>query len=686
MKRWKQAFLSIIVAGCMVLPAGCAMPVQAPAPAPEDATAEVPETAAETQAAEADSTAAEAADTAVAPVEITADSGYEAAIFDTSYVHTVDVSIAPEDWELLLAEPLEKEKFQADVTIDGETITQVSFATKGNYSLLFVAEQPDSDRYSYRINFGKFVDDQTYHGLDKLSLNNQFSDATYMRDYICYRLFRQLEVDAPLTSYVWLTVNGEDRGLYMAVEDMDKGHLKRVYGGEGVIYKPEPKDIDLTPDSLRVFMETGENPQAQAQVHGADLSYTDDEFDSYPDILKNAETKAQDEDKAEVIAALKALSEGRPEDAFDTDEVVRFFAAHNFVLNYDSYTGAMLHNLLLTEQDGKLSLLPWDYNSAFGTFRYGLDASVYEDATDLLNTGIDTPLIGTTDEARQAWAWIPADSAYLEAYHDALQILLATYFESGEFGREVDEIAGMILPYVEKDPTAFYTAEEFEQAVAVMKEFNLRRAESVRRQLDGALAADSAQQAAEDKVDAADVKIDDMGSLPHAGEGQNMAAAGAEQNAAAAEDAELADIMKIAEITDRAIPVGDVTDFYYTYENINYNAFYQRYRFYVEDGKYMFHHETRERPGDYGWTTEEDITAEGTYELSEADWMRVMALLQNGKVSERNDDDVVDGDDGPWTFIYWKGDKDTIQVFNFASYGDRSAFVKFCEELAARGA
>ena len=293
MKRWKQAFLSIIVAGCMVLPAGCAMPVQAPAPAPEDATAEVPETAAETQAAEADSTAAEAADTAVAPVEITADSGYEAAIFDTSYVHTVDVSIAPEDWELLLAEPLEKEKFQADVTIDGETITQVSFATKGNYSLLFVAEQPDSDRYSYRINFGKFVDDQTYHGLDKLSLNNQFSDATYMRDYICYRLFRQLEVDAPLTSYVWLTVNGEDRGLYMAVEDMDKGHLKRVYGGEGVIYKPEPKDIDLTPDSLRVFMETGENPQAQAQVHGADLSYTDDEFDSYPDILKNAETKAR---------------------------------------------------------------------------------------------------------------------------------------------------------------------------------------------------------------------------------------------------------------------------------------------------------------------------------------------------------------------------------------------------------
>ena len=58
-------------------------------------------------------------------------------------------------------------------------------------------------------------------------------------------------------------------------------------------------------------------------------------------------------------------------------------------------------------------------------------------------------------------------------------------------------------------------------------------------------------------------------------------------------------------ITNKRIPIEDITDFYYTYENINYNAFYQRYRFYVEDDKLMFFHETRERPNDYGWTTEE---------------------------------------------------------------------------------
>ena len=53
-------------------------------------------------------------------------------------------------------------------------------------------------------------------------------------------------------------------------------------------------------------------------------------------------------------------------------------------------------------------------------------------------------------------------------------------------------------------------------------------------------------------------------------------------------------------ITDMKIPAKDVTEFYYTCENINYGAFYRRYRLYTENGKYFFSHETRERPEDYG--------------------------------------------------------------------------------------
>jgi len=136
-------------------------------------------------------------------------------------------------------------------------------------------------------------------------------------------------------------------------------------------------------------------------------------------------------------------------------------------------------------------------------------------------------------------------------------------------------------------------------------------------------------------------------------------------------------------VTDRKIPVGDVTEFYYTYENINYNAFYQRYRFWAEDGKHFFYHETRERPNDYGWTTEEDITASGTLALGDDEWAQFTALLKNGTVRARTVSDEA-GDSGPWLYLYWKGDKGTDQEFSFASAEEEKAFEEFCAKLAKR--
>lgn len=96
---------------------------------------------------------------------------------------------------------------------------------------------------------------------------------------------------------------------------------------------------------------------------GASLQYTDDETSSYSDIFDNAETDADDEDMQRVIAALKQLSTGEDlASCIDVEAVWRYFVAHNFVLNFDSYTGSMPHNYYLYEEDGVLTMLPWDYN------------------------------------------------------------------------------------------------------------------------------------------------------------------------------------------------------------------------------------------------------------------------------------------------------------------------------------
>lgn len=128
------------------------------------------------------------------------------------------------------------------------------------------------------------------------------------------------------------------------------------------------------------------------------------------------------------------------------------------------------------------------------------------------------------------------------------------------------------------------------------------------------------------------------------------------------------------------IRIEDITDFYYTEENINYDAYYQRYRIYLEDGKHMFFHETRERKDDYGPCTEDDTTLIGTVELTDDQWSQFTDLISGGTVKAR-EDSADAGGSGPWLYLYWKDDKGVYQVFSFDSYGTEVKFEEFCRGL-----
>lgn len=501
---------------------------------------------------------------------------YDEKIFDNTFVHEIDVTISEEDYKDLLENPLEKTKYKVSITIDGEEMDNVSFATKGNSSLSQVASNKDSDRYSFKINFKKFDKNQTYYGLDKLNLNNSISDPSYMKDFISYEMFRYLGIDAPLTSYINLKINGEDKGLYVAIEEIGESYLKRLGRKNTIIYKPESDSMDMGNkdkiefnkengkfdgkiddktddkseqndkklDASRNFtngisndmlekmpnlsdsdleeikkqFENGEfnfedfdgkgfgNRMFGGANNSASLKYTDDNIDSYKEIFDNAETDANDNDFKRVIKALKNLSLGNVLEALNASRVIDYFVCHNFVLNYDSYIGSMLHNYYLFETDGLLEMIPWDYNLAFGNFMGGGNGST----TDLVNRGIDTPLSGSSEEERPMWSFIVNNENYLNYYHERFNDFLY-YFESGEFEKEFDRVSEMIAPWVEKDPSSFYTYEEHLEGVTNLKQFILKRAESVRKQLDGLLSTKSSEQKDEDKVDASDIKTSGMG-------------------------------------------------------------------------------------------------------------------------------------------------------------------------------
>ena len=529
--------------------------------------------------------------------------GYADRLFDTSRVHTIDIVM--DDWEGFLDTCTNEEYVLCSLVIDNEAYKNVAIRAKGNTSLTQVASY-GNDRYSFKIEFDHYDDVTTYYGLDKLCLNNIIQDNTYMKDYLTYQMMADFGVDAPLCSFVYITVNGEEWGLYLAVEGVEEAFLERNYGRDyGELYKPDsvsmgggrgngagfdmedwqrengqadsgaadgnaapeedgfpggrggfpsagafgpgaeeppsggtgeeadsdgamffpgggalPEDMDF-PEG----MEPPENRELPGGMEfpdgagggfggfgGSDVSllYTDDDYESYSNIFGNAKTDITDADRDRLIASLKQLNEGEDiGEVVDVDEVIRYFVVHNFVCNFDSYTGMMIHNYYLYEEDGQLSMIPWDYNLAFGGFQGA------QDATALVNYPIDTPVSGGTVESRPMLSWIFADETYTGLYHQYFSEFIETYFESGYFEQMMDEVYDLIAPYVEKDPTKFCTCEEFEAGFAALERFCLLRAESIRGQLEGTIPATSDGQAADGSalVDASDLNISDMGTM-----------------------------------------------------------------------------------------------------------------------------------------------------------------------------
>lgn len=177
-------------------------------------------------------------------VPVTYVSEYAEKLFDKNAVSTIDIQMDPEEWHNMLDNALQEEYVKCDVVINGETIYNVGIRPKGNTSLTQVANDPNTDRVSFKFEFDHYVKGQTYYGLDKLVVNNMYADATYMKEYLSYDLMDYMGIKTPLYAFTSITVNGEPWGLYLALEALEESFAIRNYGADyGKLYKPETMNM-----------------------------------------------------------------------------------------------------------------------------------------------------------------------------------------------------------------------------------------------------------------------------------------------------------------------------------------------------------------------------------------------------------------------------------------------------------
>ena len=190
--------------------------------------------------------------------------GYVHRLFDGSRVHTIDIQM--EDWDKFLETAPEEAYSPCTVVIDGEVFERVGIRAKGNNSLRLI-EKYGLNRYSLKLEFDHYTDGNSYFGLDKFSLDASFQDNSYLKSYLAYDMMRFMEVPSPLCSYVWVTVNGEDWGLFLAVEEPEEAFCRRNFGTDfGQLYKPDYRSLN-------------------AENADVALKYVDENPDSYDNIF-----------------------------------------------------------------------------------------------------------------------------------------------------------------------------------------------------------------------------------------------------------------------------------------------------------------------------------------------------------------------------------------------------------------
>lgn len=523
---------------------------------------------------------------------------YMSKIFDKDKVLEINIQIDENKWEELKENASAEEYYPADITINDETYKNVGIRAKGNSSLSMVVSDENTDRYSFKIKVNEYQE-QNIYGLEKFVLNNMIGDATYMKEYISYDMYREMGIATPGYAFANITINGQPWGVYLAVESLEESFVERNFGSlNGNLYKvetsggmgggpggkpdgmpgdrpqrpngeklqeeaedrPEPPNGEMPkgeagdrpepPNGEKLQGEAGDRPEPpneeklqgeagnrpaempsgekpqngegnislkqtngdknqESQVDeaqqinqvdnknemrgpggmggpggggssgGANLVYKDDEISSYSNIFDyTILKKTTQKDYAKVIESIKSLNEGIDiEEHIDVEEVLKYFAINTFLVNLDSYAGNMKHNFYLYEEDGKLQILPWDYNLAFGAF-------MMSDASKTINFPIDAPVTDTMENSPLIAKLLEVEE-YKLMYHNYLQELIDTYITSGKYEETITKLDTLISEYVKEDATAFYTYDEYTAAIKELKKYGIDRSKSIVAQLSG---------------------------------------------------------------------------------------------------------------------------------------------------------------------------------------------------------
>jgi CotH protein len=196
----------------------------------------------------------------------------------------------------------------------------------------------------------KFKKSEPFLGLRKMTLNNMVEDYSSIHETLAYRVFRAAGIAAPRTGFAWVRLNGEDFGLYLNLENLDKVNLERWFG----TFQEPPQHLYEGEDGVDV-------------EPGRASEYEVDE--------------GEEADRADLEALIASANSdlgpgwsGHVSSRIDLGEMTRMWAVEKYVGHWDGYSGEETplrpnNYYLYSDASGRFQMLPWGTDNTWEPFK-----------------------------------------------------------------------------------------------------------------------------------------------------------------------------------------------------------------------------------------------------------------------------------------------------------------------------
>lgn len=152
-------------------------------------------------------------------------------LYDTTVLRTINFAFHDADWLTRLRQSYASQtNILADMTVDGVTYPSVGVRIRGNTS--YLALPAGSEKFSLNVDVDYVNPDQAVLGYKSLNLNNGFRDPTFCREVV-YNNFVAQFIPNPRANHVVVTLNGQNWGVYINVQQFDKTMLSATFPDTG---------------------------------------------------------------------------------------------------------------------------------------------------------------------------------------------------------------------------------------------------------------------------------------------------------------------------------------------------------------------------------------------------------------------------------------------------------------------